>query len=281
MNKTGQIITLTTDWSNNGYLSRDADAPDVNPIGDQYIAQMKSILFRVSPSVFVIDISHKVAAFNAIQAAYLLKSVYPLLPEGTIHFVGVNSEPSPRNKPVFIMKDGHYFVGANDGMFSMVFSGEPDYAGEIEPDDNLAGFAALKVFAVVVKHLTEGKDPTKIGTPCSMKRDIVSGAAYDENGITGAVVFIDSYGNIITNISREMFEKVGRGRAFKICIHDSKTYIDRLSSYYDDVPEQFLLAMFNSSGMLELALRNGNMAKLENMNTRSVIRVGFDGSRLF
>jgi S-adenosylmethionine hydrolase len=282
--KTQQIITLTTDWNNTGfYLAGmyDEALPPVYPLGDHYVAQLKGILMRVAPEAVIVDISHRIQAFNAIHTAYVLRQAYRIYPPGTIHLVGVNSEPSPRNKLVFIQKDEHFFVGANDGMFSMVFEGNPDFIAELQHDSELRGFAAIQLFALSVKYVVDKYDLSDIGIPCEMKRDIVSNAAYDENEIRGTVIFIDSFGNLITNVSRELFEKVGKNRPFRICIRSERDSIDRISQYYDDVPERYRLAMFNSDGMLEIAMRNCNMAQLERLDTHTVIHISFDGTRLF
>ena len=279
-----QIITLTTDWNDAGYyLSgiHDESLPLIYPLGDHYVAQLKGILLHVAPDAVLVDVSHRIQAFNAIQAAYVLRQVYRLYPPGSVHLVGVNSEPSPKNKIVFIRKDGHFFVGANDGMFGMVFDGNPDFIAELKPDDTLSGFASLKLFALSVKYVVEKRDLSVIGTPCEMRRDIVSNATFDDYGITGTVVFIDSFGNLITNISRKLFEKVGKNRPFNIFLRSEKNAIDRISQYYDDVPEHYRLALFNSDNMLEIAVYNCNLAQLEHCDTRTPVRISFDGTKLF
>ncbi|MDR2562764.1 MAG: SAM-dependent chlorinase/fluorinase [Prevotellaceae bacterium] len=279
-----QIITLTTDWNNAGYYFSaiyDQSMPSIYPVGEHYVAQLKGILMHLAPRAAIIDISHRIQAFNAVQAAHVVRQVYRLYPEGTLHIIGVNSEPSPRNKIVVICKNNHIFAGANDGIFGMIFDGEPDLIVELQHDEKIHGFAALKLFAQIVKCIVDKRELAELGKPCEMKRDLLSKASFDEFGITGTVIFIDSFGNLITNISRELFENVGKNRPFNIYLRSPKDAIDRISQYYDDVPEHYRLALFNSDNMLELAIRNCNLAQLEHIDTRSLVRVSFDGTRLF
>lgn len=278
------IVTLTTDWATGDfYISslRDDTLPEIYPIGDHYIAQLKGLLLQAAPSAVIVDISHRIQAFNVVQAAFVLRATYPFYSRGTIHLVGVGSEPSPKSKLVLVQYDGHYFIGANDGLFSMVFDGEPDLIIELPLIEQPHGFRALPAFALAVKSIVEGRDLSLLGKPCVMLRDVPTNATYEEGGISGTVVFIDTYGNLITNVSKDLFEMVGKKRPFKIFVQNAKRYLDRISEYYDEVPMYHPLALFNSSDMLEIAMRNSNMAQLEHLDTRSTIRITFDGSRLF
>lgn len=279
-----RIVTLTTDWATGDFYiaSRNNDTlPDIYPIGDHYAAQLKGLLLQTAPTAVIIDISHRIQAFNVLQAAFVLRSAYHFYPQGTIHLVGVGSEPSPKNRLVLAQYGGQYFVGSNDGLFSTVFEGEPDLTIELPLIDQPHGYRALPAFALAVKSIVEGRDLLLLGKPCVMKRDVPTNATYDEGGISGTVVFIDCFGNLITNVSRELFDMVGKNRSFKLFVQNAKPCIDRISSYYDDVPMDCHVALFNSSDLLEIAKRNNNLAQLENVDTRSTVRITFDGTRLF
>ena len=89
------------------------------------------------------------------------------------------------------------------------------------------------------------------------------------------MIHIDSHQNAITNISRELFERVGKGRAFKIYVQSKHYVLDRINTHYNDSEPGDLLAIFNSLGLLEIAIREGNAAGLQKLNTSSIIRVEF------
>ncbi|MDR1056080.1 MAG: SAM-dependent chlorinase/fluorinase [Prevotellaceae bacterium] len=259
------IVTLTTDWSS----------------GDYYIAQLKGAILQTCPNVTIVDITHYIQPFNSIQAGFILRNTYNAFPLGTIHLLGVNSEPSPRNKMVAIHVNGHFFVGINDGVFSLALDDTPDYIIELPDVDAMPGFRALPLFVYATQELSASKSITGLGKPCELKKDIRTNANYDDTGISGIVAYIDVFGNAISNITRELFEKVGRGRAFEITVQSNHNRITHISEYYDDVPMGSLIAIFNSFDLLEIAMNQVNFAKLENLDTYSSIRIKFLNDRLF
>ena len=276
-----QIVTLTTDWADKGYHMSAADngfLPKTYPLGDHYIAQLKGILLQISLSVEIVDVTHSIQSFNRIQAAFVMRNVYPFYPRGTIHLIGVNSEPSPKNKMVIIRHDGHYFVGAAEGIFGMVFDEEPEEVRELEPEDGLYGYAALKMFAVAVNNIVAGRDFSVMGKLVAPERRFFQDPTYGEDFISGRVVLIDYFGNLITNVSRELFDYVRKKRAFRIVV--MSVVVTELSYYYDDADEHQHLVLFNSMNILEIAMRNSNLARLESIDVGTGVRVDFDG-RLF
>lgn len=278
------IVTLTTDWIDKSYYTsviEKENIPKSYPIGDHYVAQLKGILRQLSSEVEIIDITNSIQAFNTVQAGFVLHNTYEFFPEGTIHLIGVNSEPSPKNKIVLVEKYNQYFIGVNDGLFSIIFEGEPDFIKELAPYNDVFGFSALKLFAVTVNYIINGKKELIPGNSCTMVKKTYPNPTYDDNSISGSVVFIDHYGNLITNVSKELFENVRNGRAFKIFFKSDKYFIDRISLYYDDVPKDTHVAIFNSSNILELAMFKQNMAQLECIDTLSNIKITFFEGLLF
>ena len=90
-----------------------------------------------------------------------------------------------------------------------------------------------------------------------MKKALLSQATVEENLIKGNVVYIDSYGNIITNISSELFGIVGQNNPFTIMLRSKDYYIDVISSSYNEVPAGERLALFNENELLEIAINRG------------------------
>ena len=97
----------------------------------------------------------------------------------------------------------------------------------------------------------------------------------DETTINGSVVYIDSFRNAITNISRELFDQIRKGRPFDIFIQSNYYKINRLNKNYHDSSTGELLALFNSLGLLEIAINSGNAADLLNLSINSVVRIKF------
>jgi S-adenosylmethionine hydrolase len=103
------IITLTSDWGHS----------------DHYIGAVKGSILSLLPDVKIIDISHQVAPFNIEQAAFILKNCYKNFPKGTIHIIGVNTEESDKNPHTVVFINDHYFIGTDNGIFSMIFDKPP------------------------------------------------------------------------------------------------------------------------------------------------------------
>ena len=100
-------------------------------------------------------------------------------------------------------------------------------------------------------------------------------ASINESVIAGSVIYIDSYQNAITNISRELFEKIGKGRPFEILVQSYHYKINRINKTYNETSDGELLAIFNSVGLLEIAINRGKVAELLNIGLHSNIRVKF------
>jgi S-adenosylmethionine hydrolase len=137
-------------------------------------------------------------------------------------------------------------------------------------------FISLSVFARVACELAGGTPLAKLGSPSeNYDRQTPLRATIEDLTITGSVIHIDSYQNAITNISQELFMRVGNGKSFEIYVQSKHYMVDRINKRYNETEEGELLAIFNSSGLLEIAIRNGNAAGLLKLNTNSTIRVEF------
>ena len=255
------IITLTSDWKEN----------------DFYVASLKGKLLSACPEAQIIDINHRIKSFNGAHAAYIVRNSYPHFPENTIHIIAVNSEPEKSGELLAARKDKHYFLCADNGILGLLGGAEPEEVIALtEQYQEADTFVTLSVFARVACELAKGTPLNKLGSPAkSYNRQTPLRATIDDQTITGSVIHIDSYQNAITNISRDLFKRVGNGRPFEIYVQNKYYMIDRINKRYNETEPGDLLAIFNASGLLEIAIRNGNAAGLLNLNTNSTIRVDF------
>ena len=256
------IITLTSDWKEN----------------DFYVASLKGKLLSACPEAQIIDINHRIKSFNSSHAAYIVRNAYPHFPENTIHIIAVNTEPENGVELLAARKDKHYFLCADNGILGLLGGTEPDEVITLtehckeEPDT----FIALSVFARIACELSKGTAMKKLGSPAKdYNRQIPLRATIEDLTITGSVIHIDSYQNAITNISQELFKRVGNGNAFEIYVQSKYNMINRINKQYNETDPGDLLAIFNSSGLMEIAIRNGNAAGLLNLDKNSTIRVEF------
>src|SRR5690606_6768241 len=195
------IITLTSDFGEK----------------DHFVGAIKGAIYSELPDVKIVDISHLISPFNISEAAYIIQSAYKSFPKGSVHIIGVDSELNLENKHLSVKLDGHYFICADNGILSMLCS-------EIAPDKlveiNIHGiiqssFPVLDVFVKVACHLARGGTLEVIGkTIDTIKstKNLVPFINEDKTQIIGSVIYIDNYGNVVTNIKQGFFETVQKGR---------------------------------------------------------------------
>jgi len=255
------IITLTTDLGHK----------------DFYQAALKGSILSLYPAVRLIDISHAIAPFNIQQAAFVLKNAYPYFPEKTVHLIGIDSVFHQHVRYLAVKYKGHYFVGADNGIFSLLFDDLPDKAVELNimQDLKFLHFPLTDIFAKAAAHLAKGGKLEDIGDPIDelVKRVIIQ-PIIDGNTIRGSVIYIDSFQNVITNISKELFNQVQKNRNFALYFRRNES-IKHLSWHYNEVPEGEKLCLFGISNHLEIAINKGNASGLLGLQIGDIIRVEF------
>ena len=257
------VITLTTGWTD-----------------DFYVAAMKGILLSAIPSLQVVDMSHRAPAFNSgiSYAAYMVKQSYAYFPKGTVHIISIASEHSDSAPFVAISHDGYYFVGTDNGIFGLILDEMPDAMVRIEKfnDDASPNYPAISVFAPAAVHLAGGGSITDLGKTYKeyQRRGSVL-ATVDESQITGTVIHVNTFGNLITNITRYDFDRIGKGRQFEILVQNTRRKISRINKYFHETSHGELLAVFNISGYLEIAQNKGKIADILQLSHGSNVIVRF------
>jgi len=253
------IVTLITDWHQSDY----------------YLGCLKGSLLSTFPKIQIIDINHNINTFDSSEAVSVLQQVYPHFPVGTVHFIGVNSEPSPNQPLVLVKSDGHYFVGPDDGCFSLIFQNSSlEFCLALPLEPAPTGFRVLPALIRVLQAITNGCEASA-GQAHQLRKAWLSLPGYDSNHINGQVVHIDSYGNVHTNIDKELFEKLCRGRQYEIILYVPSIKIHTISEYYSDAKPNELVGLFNSAGYLEIAKYNDNLALTEDITLGVPVRVKF------
>ncbi len=254
------VITLTTDWNNDDY----------------YVAAVKGAILSSFPEAVIVDISHKIPSFNVTQAAFILKNSYRHFPEGTIHIVGVNSTSGPETRFLGVKAEGQFFLTYDNGIYGLIFRDEPTEIVELKAGKDPHIFPELSVFVPAACKLGKKVALKELGKKLKdFAKTIPLRAAIDDSGITGSIIYIDSYHNAITNITRELFERVAQNRNFEILVQSNKYKIDRINTKYGETTIGEILAIFNSVGLLEIAMNRGNAAELLSLDLNSSVRVNF------
>jgi len=262
--KTMSIITLTTDWSND----------------DFYVGAVKGKILSQCPDATIVDITHKIEGFKSAQAAFTLRGASRYFPEGTIHIVCVNSEVAEKkgNYPVCICHQGQYFIGADKPTFNMMFDQQPEKVYALYGGNGIiqSTFPELTIFAQAACLIYNNMPITELGDDITNDYRVLNlQPSVDDNSIVGDVVYIDSFGNAITNISRRKFVQKAQNRKFTIQIKNSQYVVDRICNTYSEVAEGELVAIFNSLGLLEIALNLGRFAELATVDTKTNVIIKF------
>jgi len=256
------IITLTSDWKSDDY----------------YTAAVKGSILSRCEGAIIVDINLRVNLFNIGQAAFVLRNAFHHFPKGTVHILDVNSESSDQAPYIAVKYEDHYFIGTDNGGFGLVFSDSIGTVVRIEKfkSQTFQTFPALNVFAPTAAFLANGSNITDLGSTLpAINRQTPILPTIGDAVIAGSVIYIDSYQNVITNITRELFDQIGKGRRFEILVQSNHYKITTINTTYNETSNGELLAIFNSAGLLEIAINKGNIAELLNLSMNSNIRVKF------
>lgn len=253
------IITLTTDFG----------------VKDYFVSSIKGAILKELSDVTIIDISHHVSPYDISEAAYIIRNSYEEFPTGTIHIIGVNSLSTPDQRPICARINGHYFICSDNGILSLICQNhQPEEIFEItiNPESLDSLFPEKTTFVPVACHIARGGLPTLVGQKRKKIKILneLKPNYRDEKIITGYVIYIDRFGNVITNITRKYFEEIANGRDYKIVLRQkdySLTDVNVIFDHYHEIVQDFsketqafarTLCLFNSAGFLEVTLYKSN-----------------------
>lgn len=256
------VITLLTDL---GYR-------------DPYLAMAKGKLLSGISDVQIVDISHDASATSdEMIASFMLRNVIPQFPKGSIHIVSVNTTIDFGSRFVAFEYKGHYFIGADRGVFYMFLAEHPEKVYDITSyTKSHSTFPLMDIFIPVALEITRGKSLQDLGAAeIKLVEKTMFYPTVEPGRIVGSVLFIDGYGNLITNITRNLFEKVRNGRRFSIYVRSAMYNVTKISNNYNEVIEGEMVGIMNYAGLLEIAMHNANCAKMLGVEVRSSIVAEF------
>jgi S-adenosylmethionine hydrolase len=273
------IITLTTDFGTK----------------DHFVGAIKGTIYSELPDARIVDISHHISPFNITETAYILKNAYKSFPEGSIHIIGVDSELNEENKHIALKLDNHYFICPDNGIISLLASEiKPEKIVEINIHDRIStSFPVLDVFVKVACHISRGGTLEVIGKIIPEYKKLVElqpVISADGKTMQGNIIYVDNYGNSISNINKKIFQEVGKGRDFEVIAN--KYVFKKINTKYSEIIDFSVaedirqkdgtrLAIFNSANYLEIAIYRSNLntvggaCSLLGLNYRDTISVKF------
>ncbi|MEM9832594.1 MAG: SAM-dependent chlorinase/fluorinase [Bacteroidota bacterium] len=240
---------------------------------DHYVAAVKAKLYSLDANVQVVDISHSIEAFNIAQGSFVIKSVYRDFPVGTVHLVAVDAQ-SPTQKYIAVSLEGHYFVGADNGLLSLLNEQVPEKIAVLDTKSTTT-FATKEILAPASIALSRGVAIQKLGSLTSeLERRVPRMIKVTRTQIVGNVVHVDHYGNLITNIDQPTFEYHQKGRAFQARF--GREAASQLQQHYNEVEYGEVFLLFNSAGWLEIGINQGNASELLGLVYDSPVTIYFE-----
>jgi len=250
------IITLTTDLGHN----------------DFYVAKLKSSVLKHLPSSQFLDINHNIRSHDIQFAAYCLMNVWKDLPKGSIHIVSVYNHYATTNEYIVFERDGHFFIGPNNGVFTLIFQD----LSEAETHSINGGFDTFfETYAHAAALVGTGAPISDIGPKvASLKQKINIIPVYTQTEIRATIIHVDIFGNVILNIEKSFFKEIQKNRSFEIYFKYSDP-ITAIHESYSQVPIGEVVALFNMNNFLELGINMGNASELLGLFENGTIQIHF------
>lgn len=254
-----QIVSLTTDYGTKDY----------------YVAELKASIISKKEEATFIDISHDIDKFDIVQAAFFLSNSLPSFPTGSIHIVAVHCNYRRNNEFIAFEKNGQFFIGPNNGVFSLVFDNLDErkvYRIALPDGEN---HSANSIFAHAAAFFSHGLPIEDLGEVIKeFNKKLTIEPVVNSTQIRAMIIHIDHFDNVIVNLKKETFEQARNNRKFELYYkpHDPITFLSR---GYSDVPVGDPVAFFNSAGFLEIALNLDKASSMLNLQKNEIIQINF------
>lgn len=244
------IITLTTDFG----------------LGSPYIAQMKAVILSICRNVELIDLTHAIKPQNVREGAVVLADVAPRFPPDSMHIAVVDPGVGTARRLVYVEIDEQRYLGPDNGLFSNVAQRQGTRLIVALENTNYwlpeptRTFHGRDILAPVAGHLASGLNPLKLGP----KLDSLVTVPWPQpkrldHAVEGEVVYVDSFGNLITNIPREAV--TGLGEPASLMVECDGEVVRGILPTYGAAHDGELIALFDSQGRLEIARVGGSAAR--------------------
>ena len=268
-----KVITLLTDFGTSDY----------------FVASMKGVILKINPNVYIIDIAHDIPKYDIRRAAIILYATYKHFPKDTIHVVVVDPGVGTQRRGLVIRTNNYYFVGPDNGV--LIMAALDDGIKEIREITNNKlfytqnishTFHGRDIFAPIAAHIAKGTPLDEIGNMLSLNDIIVpefTKPKISNSSIEAEVIYIDSFGNVYTNITKKIIDELNitYGKVLRISFLDKNVELTvPFVKSYGYVKKGEVLCLINSEGFLELSANLDNFAKRYNVSVGDRLLVKFD-----
>jgi S-adenosylmethionine hydrolase len=243
---------------------------------DHYVSSVKAKMLAINPELKIVDISHHITPFDITHGSFVLKSVFREFPAGTIHLSTINTVEN-RNYIIALI-EGHYFIGADNGLFSLISEKSPEIIVRLShPDIDYTVFPSRDIMARSAAMLAAGTPVRDLGQVVDdFKKLLGRQLKATRKQISGNVIRVDHFGNAITNIDQEIFSILRKDRGFVVKF--GREEISEIHSTYAAVDPGECFVVFNSNGLLEIGINKGNAAELMGLDFDSPVVINFEAT---
>jgi S-adenosylmethionine hydrolase len=256
-----KLITLITDFGHK----------------DPFVGIMKGVIFGINPNARVIDLSHGIPPQDILAGALVLRHSVPYFPQGTIHVAVVDPGVGTKRRPLLIEADGVFLIGPDNGILSLVLE-EKEARQIIELSNETyhlkptsATFQGRDIFAPIAGYLSLGIPPLDFGARVDgFARLPWPKVIKSDRALQGEVVYIDGFGNLITNIQGRDLKGL---RPENLTVAVKGLAVDGLAPNYTSGEGRGYLALINSWGLLEISLFMGNAHLQSGIKTGDKVQI--------
>jgi hypothetical protein len=243
------VITLLTDFG----------------LHDHFVGVMKGVVLAICPEAEVVDISHDLSPMAVGEAAFLLGCAYPYFPAGTVHLAVVDPGVGSRRRPLAARCGEHLFVAPDNGILTYPLADALAWQAvaianpRCRLNNVSATFHGRDVFAPAAAHLAVGMKLEELGpTVDNPVRLDLPAPRETSRGLEAHVLHVDRFGNLVTDLKREVLERWLAGEDSEdVIIEAGQGLLRGIRTCYQEVPEGRPLALIGSAGRLEIAVNRG------------------------
>jgi S-adenosylmethionine hydrolase len=225
---------------------------------DWFVAAVKGEILKINPNVHIIDITHRIKPHDISSAAFVLKSVFRDFPPGTIHLVVVDPGVGSKRKPIIVHAEPYNFIGPDNGVFSYIYDKHAKVYSIKVKGEVSATFHARDIFGPAAARLASGDAPSSFG---GEKCDYISfefpGLRKNGKRLYGEIVYIDHFGNLITNIPNDTAIR-------SLSISGKEVAI---KNFYGEGVKGQIICVKGSSGYYEISCNKENAKELLSVDT--------------
>ncbi|MCM8781374.1 MAG: SAM-dependent chlorinase/fluorinase [Candidatus Omnitrophica bacterium] len=245
---------------------------------DNFVGVMKAVILKINPKVTIVDLCHEIEPQDVLGASFLLRGSFGYFPLGTVHLVVVDPGVGSKRKRLLVQTKDYFFIGPDNGVFWFALKDETilkiiEITNEryfLKPVSDT--FEGRDIFAPVAAYVSKGECVEKFGKITDSLMPLEFPELKKNNRyLIGEIIHIDNFGNLISNIDKNTFDNFTKDRRFKIVIEG--VVINKISQGYFEGSSLRPLALFDSFGYLEVAIKNGSAQKLLKVEKGAKLKV--------